>query len=72
MRPIDADEMIKEVEKNDSLPWNLDHISKVAFITCIKHMATLFDIRKKAEEWNKVSSKKVPYEFIDFLEGKRR
>ena len=28
-------------------------------------------IRDKAIEWNNHSSKKVPYEFIDFVEGKR-
>lgn len=28
-------------------------------------------IRDKATEWNNHSSKKVPYEFIDFVEGKR-
>ena len=28
-------------------------------------------VRSKATEWNAVSSKKVPYEFIEFIEGKR-
>lgn len=29
------------------------------------------DIRAKAEEWNAGSTKKVPYEFVEFCEGKR-
>ena len=29
------------------------------------------DIRAKAEEWNARSTKKVPYEFVEFCEGKR-
>jgi hypothetical protein len=29
------------------------------------------DIRVKAEEWNAGSTKKVPYEFVEFCEGKR-
>lgn len=28
-------------------------------------------IRQKAEEWNAGSTKKVPYEFVEFCEGKR-
>ena len=28
-------------------------------------------IRDKAVEWNNHSTKRVPYEFIDFVEGKR-
>lgn len=29
------------------------------------------DIRAKAEEWNARSTKKVPYEFVEFCEDKR-
>ena len=29
------------------------------------------DIRAKAEEWNASTTKKVPYEFVEFCEGKR-
>lgn len=28
-------------------------------------------VRAKATEWNAISSKKVPYEFIEYVEGKR-
>lgn len=31
----------------------------------------LSTVRSKATEWNAISSKKVPYEFIEYVEGKR-
>ena len=46
-------------------------------VNCVKNMPTAYDIdktetiRDKAIKWNNNSSKRVPYEFIDYVEGKR-
>lgn len=49
MRLIDADALIEKIKKNDGLPWHLDKISQCAFISCIKHAQTAYDVDKVVE-----------------------
>lgn len=44
MRLIDADELIERIKKNDDLPWNLDKVSQTAFVSCLKHTKTAYDV----------------------------
>lgn len=46
MRLIDADELIERISRNDDLPWNLDKACQTAFISCLKHTKTAYDIDK--------------------------
>lgn len=69
MRLIDADALIEEINKNDSLPWNLDRISQRAFVSCIEHTKTAYDVDEKpeGEGWNA----EVFEEIIEKLEEER-
>lgn len=44
MRLIDADELIESISRNDDLPWNLDKVCQAAFISCLKHTKTAYDV----------------------------
>lgn len=50
MRLIDVDALIERINKNDDLPWNLDKTMQVAFISCLKHTPTAYDVDKMTEQ----------------------
>lgn len=55
MRLIDADYLIKNINENDKLPWNLDKISQVAFKSCVNAMPTAYDVDKVVAELENAS-----------------
>lgn len=61
-------------ENQDSKMCNICEFKKLQEMNLVKHGGAETEtetIRDKAVKWNNNSSKRVPYEFIDYIEGKR-
>ena len=72
------DKIIEELELHsfelgtDTLPVHYVRLNKAIEIVKQGDVGTETEtIRDKAVKWNNNSSKRVPYEFIDYVEGKR-
>ena len=74
----DIDNVVEEIEKANQGCCNYcgcdlysDDVIEIVKQGCYGTGTGAETIRDKAVKWNKNSTKKVPYEFIDFVEGKR-
>ena len=69
----DIDKVVEELESDERHTFD-GCINKRYAIEIVKHGGVVTEketIRDKAIKWNNNSSKRVPYEFIEFVEGKR-
>ena len=70
MRLIDADKLIERIKENNDLPWNLSKVDQAAFISCLKHAETSYDIEKVGKQLEEKIMGDETIRFVDQAVGK--